>query len=260
MEDRKFVLCVGAQKSGTTWLCGYVDQFKAANIGIMKEYHVWDSLYSDDCAEFRISKNDLFRLTHEGTIKYNMQNVEGFYEDYFSSIFDWGFKLTGDFTPSYAALDTSTFLEIRERIKSMNAVPRVVFLMRDPAKRCWSAVNYFGGSDVDKAKVLRSKYSSRGYQFRTRYERTVSCLREAFEEEQLYFGFYESLFQKRSIERLSHFLGVQPKFDFAKKRMNPTDPYKKMPKSLYDEVRNYYQSTYDFCGEHFPETKSFWKY
>ena len=37
-----FVLNVGAQKSGTSWLRQTLLKLKFANLGFMKEYHIWD--------------------------------------------------------------------------------------------------------------------------------------------------------------------------------------------------------------------------
>ena len=48
-----FVLGLGAQKAGTSWLHRTLSKNDNVNLGFEKEYHVWDYVFSDLCANFK---------------------------------------------------------------------------------------------------------------------------------------------------------------------------------------------------------------
>ena len=50
---RTFVLGVGAQKAGTTWLHSYIASNATAHMGFTKEYHIWDAVHSPLCKNFK---------------------------------------------------------------------------------------------------------------------------------------------------------------------------------------------------------------
>lgn len=49
-------------------------------------------------------------------------------------------RLTGDITPSYSGLSAATLAEIRDGMATRGVPTRVVFMMRDPVERSWSAL------------------------------------------------------------------------------------------------------------------------
>ena len=51
-----FVLGVGAQKAGTTWLHEYLASLPEVDLGFMKEYHVFDQNYVRDTTPGRKKK------------------------------------------------------------------------------------------------------------------------------------------------------------------------------------------------------------
>ena len=42
---KTFILGIGAQKAGTSWLHQYINNDQRANLGQMKEYHYWNSIF-----------------------------------------------------------------------------------------------------------------------------------------------------------------------------------------------------------------------
>ena len=116
MNERTFVLGVGAQKAGTTWLHSYVASSANANMGFTKEYHIWDAVCSPLCNNFRLHKHQLSKLNTLNYLRYCMQEIPGFYEGYFNSIFNSGAKITGDITPSYSVLTEGDFHKIKDKI------------------------------------------------------------------------------------------------------------------------------------------------
>jgi hypothetical protein len=267
---RIFILGVGAQKSGTTWLSAYIRRDKRANLGDCKEYHVWDALYSssdEERARFRVRKRHLFRALARGRfrvplIQYRMQSKEGYYEDYFRAIFDRGFQITGDITPSYAALTSDQMGLVRKKILDTGAEIKVVFLMRDPVERCWSAVRMMKKvretrlSDVD---ALKSLYATDRFQLRTRYEVTCENLLKAFKREELYFGLYESMFEPSNMRALSEFLLLPVDMSFIQHKENASPKAEVIPEDLRQEIKRFYSDTYDYCFSRFPEARVYWE-
>lgn len=260
-DNNIFVLGVGAQKAGTTWLYSYIDRVACANMGFQKEYHIWDAVYSDLCSAFVVPRKKLPQLPRDAHMRFCMQNLPGFYESYFKDIFDNGFSITGDITPSYAVLTRSQLQRIRKRVLSTGAKVRCVYLMRDPVERCWSAVrmqlrkNQIAGSEEN---ALARLYATPQYQFRTRYERVCENLKNVFPENELFFGFYENLFTDEEITRLSNFIGVDPFLDQKEKRVNVSAKSSVISPSLFAKVREFYSETYRYCNKNFPRGTALW--
>lgn len=261
-NERTFVLGVGAQKAGTTWLHSYIAANANANMGICKEYHIWDAVSAKLCENFKVSARSLVRLNRVSYIRYGMQKIPGFYEAYFNSIFKSGAEITGDITPSYSVLTGDDFYKLKDRIKLTGAKVRCVFLMRDPVERCWSAVRMElrnQNKSDDEERLLERRYSSEQFQFRTRYEVVCERLRNVFEEEELYFGFYETMFDDGELERISKFLSVPVSYEQRNKKVNASPKKSQISIALRKEIQGFYSDTYDYCFERFEETKLIWK-
>lgn len=72
MKKPIFLLGVGAQKAGTTLLYDYIKNDPNSNLGILKEYHIWDALYKADLCSNFISK-DLNSISMKSKIRHQMQ-------------------------------------------------------------------------------------------------------------------------------------------------------------------------------------------
>lgn len=248
-----FVLGVGAQKSGTTWLHKYLSINVNVNFGARKEYHIFDYLYIKNCKGFVASKDDKLR--------HRLQNEEGAYEEYFSSLICNKVNITGDITPSYAGLPADCFRLIRSKIESSGFDLKVVFLMRDPFERCWSAVRMLRKREkieLSELDQLKAAYRSDNFIFRTAYNRTIEALETAFTKEQIYYGIYEELFSDQRIEEISKFIGVPFRPEFSSKKWNVSPKLSDAPVALKNEIKKFYSEVYEFCFERFPQTKSLW--
>lgn len=265
---KTFVLGLGAQKAGTTWLHEYLNAFDFSNFGLHKEYHVWDALFSDDCEEFKVTPSMLVEqesgalIANDASIlRYSMQNFKGVYESYFANLLNENKWLTGDITPAYACLNSEQLFYIKSRIESMGMQVKVVFLMRDPFERCWSAVRMFkrnqnlSGSDDDYLKQL---YRTNAFRFRTTYQETIAALEQVFDIEDVFYGFYENLFTKNSIESLSRFLCVTPNFAAIGQHYNISPKSETCRTDLQNEVVSFYQDVYAYCNKRFPVTQELW--
>lgn len=53
-EKPIFLLGVGTQKSGTSWLYTQLQKSPETNMGLLKEYHIWDALFIDHFSHFAV--------------------------------------------------------------------------------------------------------------------------------------------------------------------------------------------------------------
>lgn len=260
-----FVLGVGAQKGGTTWLRRQLQKDPHSNMGCKKEYHIWDAIYVDHSKGYFASpkKKELpiraFRRL--------MQTQKGIYEAYFQSLITKRIRLTGDITPAYACLNESHFVHVKQLLDDAGFAVKVVFLMRDPVDRNWSSLRMRQRergkrgreiSDSELIGMFPSFYSDPANVDRTRYDRTVRALRNAFDEDDIYFGIYENLFSKDQIGLLSKFLGADLSRADVSERVNSSKPLA-LPEEERMACRQYFSEVYDFCFREFPQTRQLWK-
>ncbi len=233
-------------------------------MGFLKEYHVWDALLSPLAKEF-IVKNTKGEDGSE-TLRRLMQSVGGVYEKYFLNLIDEKVRWTGDITPSYAMLKAKDFIFIKKRLELTGFSVKVIFLMRDPVERNWSALRMHQRqmqskgmtiNDESLPQIFENYYKSPPVEARTRYDQTVTALRSSFAETDLYLGFYETLFSEKSMADLSEFLGLDiSQADFSEKihasKVIPLSP------ELRASCRDFYADVYSYCDRQFPLTRQLW--
>jgi Sulfotransferase family len=268
-KPKTFVLGVGAQKAGTTWLHAYLNSYACSDFGMHKEYHIWDAVYSELCAEFKVTPEMLVEpagtelmASNPNALRYAMQNFPGVYEGYFSSLIASDSKwITGDITPAYASLTRDALLQVKQRIESAGMAVKVVFLMRDPFERCWSAVRMYkrtaalAGSDED---CLEQNYRSDQFNFRSSYHKTIQALESVFPPDAIFYGFYENLFTEATLDRLSRFLGIPAHYAVIDQSLNASPKSEPCRSDLRQEVMHYYADVYAFCQKRFPEVRELW--
>lgn len=176
MDKKIFVLGVGCQKGGTSWLNRYLRLHPSSKLGIMKEYHVFDALYVKGCGNWYL--NAVKNADTDGKSKLRTQLIEDSeaYFDYFANLLETSGKaFTADITPSYAGLPTHALKLIKEGFEKRGITVKVVFLMRDPFERVFSycrkgirnnKLNY-GDNEYLEQESLLNNYATPGCEFRT---------------------------------------------------------------------------------------------
>ena len=268
-ESKKntFVLGVGAPKTGTTWLYSYLKESKHANLGCLKEYHVWDAKFIGLCDRYNEKLRRFWRRRFS-FVRYLMQNYQGFYEYYFKSLVSGSANITADITPAYCGLSVSNLSMLKAKLEQAGFDVKVVFLMRDPVDRCWSTTRMRIRTLTEKGEVVDGRganqifkgfFSSDIHEFRTRYENTVKNLNQVFSPSDIYYGVYEEMFEPCNIESLSRFLGIEfsPEHSGVIKNASPNDAI--LDEDLIEQCKSYYFDTYAFCNEEFPQTRTLWR-
>jgi hypothetical protein len=268
---RTFVLGVGAQKSGTTWLSKHLDQSKNYIKGLVKEYHLFDALYLEKYS-FRQVGSITSRLKVHTNVKdesvflKNVETMMGFYQDeknyfdYFDYILKKDTDFTADVTPSYSGLTSNLLANIKKEFNQRGIAVKIVFLMREPISRLESAIKMGirrkGGrlreiSGMEMARKMHEQLNSHYDLLRSNYSYTCQQIDQAFPDNEIFYGFYETLFSEREIKRLSSFLNMLPKEFDAETIFNSTPKLFKYPLADVNKFRENVQDRYQFVSERF---------
>lgn len=248
-------------------------------MGAIKEYHVWDVLRVPELAYFS-PLNVTARA--KALVRWVMgQNMTGIrlrrrfcrdpesYFEYFAALLNQnGIRLTGDITPSYSALPAATLREINEGFLRRDIPVKVIFMMRDPVERCHSALSMYRrerlsreGATLSESEddAIREYAISTDAQLRTRYDRTLEAIEEIFSAEQVFIGFYETIFEVDEVKRLSAFLGLEPDLEFVNQKVNVSPRAQTLTPETKSFLRQEFAPVYETCARRFPITKEIWQ-
>lgn len=178
----KFLLNVGAEKAGTTWLYEYFKQHPDYhNLG--KELNL-------------IQRDDLVPTAAD------VSQYKADLSLYFKHVSEIN-KVTGDFT-HYEGSTENVYRLIKQGLAQYDIEVVPVYIMRDPIKRAWSAWNMLGGGhDFDMAvpaQFITTNYLS------CKYKETIQALNSVFAKP-LYF-FYEDFFKQEHVDTICDALEI----------------------------------------------------
>lgn len=278
-----FVLGVGAQKAGTTWLHAYLSQSRETDMGLAKEYHIWDGLTVPEFSEFdvRLKRFVLRRRARDlrnrvtgqqrekDFLRRDMQKDPEYYFDYFAELLEkHDTRITGDITPSYSALSAQTLSQIRNGFSKRGITTKIIFLMRDPVDRCLSAIRMYRRKGLSKQGVditmtsegaLKAYIESRQAHLRTHYHHTLEAVSNVFDAVDIYVGVYETMFHREEFDRLNEFLGLDGDYSFAAEHFNVTEKTSALDPDLLQEAARAFAPVYEYCFARYPELKDHWR-
>lgn len=177
----KFLLCVGAEKAGTTWLYEYFRNHPE---------------YYDLGKELNIVQRDDLVPCLEDVEEYRKD-----LETFFRKVSRVN-QVTGDFT-HYEGSSENLFRIIKNGLLKYDIEVVPVYIMRDPIMRAWSAWNMLGGgsSKMSKAPMFIMKNH-----LASKYKETIQALDSVFSQP-LYF-FYEDLFKQENMDQICDALEI----------------------------------------------------
>ena len=194
--DKKFILHVGTQKTGTSWLYDY---FRSRG-------------------DVRLGPKECDILNHWTLPRYRRSwkselPTPQLYVDFFADkLARRGVLATGDFTPEYAALSVRTLSFIKREFEKRGVEVAPIFIMRDPVDRLRSMASMLLTADKERASKERVLLGMRRLcrspldKTYSDYATTISNLEAVFGE--AYIGFYEDLFTEESLRSLCEFVGL----------------------------------------------------
>jgi len=240
---KTFLLCVGSERCGTSWLYNFIKQLEGVNLGDFKEYHFFDSL---NIPEFKYyadmnKKHDIFYKFYE-----NDKN----YFDYFKNILNDN-SLTGDFSPGYSALPENVLLNIKETFNKLNVDVKTILLFRDPISRHISATNmrikreHIKLSDQEYNDLLIKNMQDEVFKIHSSYIESHIKFIKIFKNNHKTIK-YENLFQENTINGLCNFLNlniIKPNFNI---KINDSEYNNNIYDNTFKSLKDYYKKEINF--------------
>ncbi len=157
-------------------------------------------------------------------------------------------KICGEITPSYSCLTRDGFALMKRLLN-----PRVVFIMRDPLDRFWSAIRMSSRDAIGDGTALESLLDSPGHWARSDYATTIQLLDDVFGPRNVLYLFYENLMSTASMTRLAGFLGINESWPYDLHHKSRVGRRLDAPNALYDVPLRKLQPIYRFVRERFGE-------
>lgn len=229
-------LGIGATRSGTTWLDQNLRHHPQIFLPPIKELHYFDLqrpqarlTYPAKSVVPEMGSRAVYRRHLKIRTKHHLKSIlSGEFEssalawdyvyflrrrsdDWYASLFDFSAgKVAGEITPSYGILDTDYVAEIHELMPGT----KIIFLMRNPIHRTWSAaVNAVAARcpiDAVPDDHFIKAFNRKSSRLRDNYIRTIDNWRKFYPENQFFLGFLDDI-SERPVEfmrGLYSFLGV----------------------------------------------------
>ncbi|MEA1953753.1 MAG: sulfotransferase [Campylobacterota bacterium] len=276
-DDKTFICGIGAQKAGTSFLADYLYQHPEFMMSPLKELHYFDVKFlPETCSGFETRFiNSISRIT-QGFISNNKVSLERLFalikrieasreNDYriFFNYFVQNKHLAfGEITPSYSMLNKEHFAYIA----SIYPKHKFIFLLRNPADRFWSQINYDLESthkNDNPLELIDKCFKKENYILRSNYERTIKELLSVVDKSNVCIEFYENIFSKKSeetIAKISEFIGINfyPELLNSKKKVNTTSYKASLTENYRLKIINNLQNTYKYIIEEYDAPES-WK-
>lgn len=221
-------LCIGAQKAGTTWLYQNLRQHPQIWLPPIKEIHYFDRGRRPEILSL-VSRNRSLRLREYRQLKqmkrHLLQQPEAWrwYWDFLvrSRNPEWyenlfrpnHHQLSGDITPRYATLPREQVGEIYRLMPNA----KIIYLLRNPISRAWSAAAmYFQnveGKTLDQVSdtTIMDVLDRPARAIHAEYLDHLNAWESYFPRDQFFVGFFEQI-QEQPVElwqSICRFLSVE---------------------------------------------------
>ena len=213
----RFLMGVGAEKAGTSWLHRRLVQHPDVWTPPHKEIHYFDQLYAGIGTGFRRGKYGALRKALETTpwedlaapgrlARLRWLALQALVVDpddeWYLSLFAGAsheYAVVGEITPAYGVIGIEGFRHMARLLPDA----RIVFLMRHPVDRLWSATRYFAANHPE-SPLMRSPESMVAFAMRpnnlakSRYQVTIDNIAATFPDDHALYGFYEDIFDSEA--------------------------------------------------------------
>lgn len=270
MAHGTFILGLGGQKCGSSWIRAYLHRQPTADFGRLGEYQVWESDLGGVFARYKVArpaplerlrggiKRRLGAAEPAAVLRWRMQADRTQYFAYFAErLAAQRIRLTGDITPSYAALDSKTLARIRDGMAAHGIETRIIFAMRDPVERLRSHLNMDRAKGYTQAD-LAAFYATDEAEARSRYDRTLDTITAVFPPEAVHLCLFETLFTPDGITALAEFAGVAADTEAGAERVNARSGSAPVDAALSADIARHYAPVYTRVAEVFPQISELW--
>ena len=260
-SEATFLLGVGAQKAGTSWLHDQLQRRNDVDFGFLKEYHVFDALELERFASFRPKRPSPLKWRTWRRARF-IANPERYFDYFASRLKPARIRLTGDITPSYAGLSTESYRRIEQAFSQRGVQTRAVFIMRDPVERFLSQQRMqlrkrglltpeHEIEHLNKASLKLLKRDSP----RNDYPATLDALRDGFAASQVFIGLYETLFTADNHRALCRCLNIPEQTPNGSHRVNASQATTSVPAELLQRLGRHFAPLVTAVQERCPDLK-----
>lgn len=262
-ESKTFLLGVGAQKTGTSWLYRYFSHRDDVYMSPIKELHFFDEKHCGDVgARTPRERLEIARAKFkEAPTRGNREMVRAFedlsafngsgeaYRNFFRKRVPEGITRFGEITPSYALLPREGFAEIAQLFRDV----RLIFIMRDPVERFYSHIRYVSGKRPPQAywQKIETHFDDPGFVGRSSYQNTIMAMESVFGDNKILYLFYETMFSDETVRAICDFAGLKYVPANVGKVVRPSAPRQELPPELERRLRDKFQPTYAYCRDRF---------
>lgn len=224
-----YFVCIGAQKSGTTWLAHMLAHHPDIFITPVKELHYFDTVHGQSHHLNPDRKRSRYRKYFQRMATQwrrfpDHQRQWGWWRHYMSTPMDddWyarlfaphfrtGARFAGEATPEYATLGTGAL----HHIKRLAPDARLLFIMRNPVNRAWSGLLHYGRRhNINPAALsgtaLHELLDIPWLKTFGDYSQTLQDMYAVFPLDQIHIEYFELIHQDRfaALERICRFIGT----------------------------------------------------
>lgn len=276
-------LCIGAQRSGTSWLENSLKHHHEIWTPPIKELHYFDCTQRGTIGHdkrwqrywihlrYRFLKTgaDIIHLRYHPKntfwdIKYFLspkRGLDGWYFSLFSDAKDN--QICGEITPAYAILPEVTIKHIADLFPDL----KIIFIMRNPIERTWSAIALHYQLRKEKLDQisLDQLYKDIGMPHisgRSDFRTTITKWEKYFPKEQIFYGYFDEIKENPQglLKHICNFLEVNNDKSIVEniisKPINSMPGSKvSMPKEIREELTNLYIDQLKWLAQRFPESK-----
>ena len=245
-SQKVFVLGVGAQKAGTSWLHYQLASRADTDFGFLKEYHIFDAVCHPEYECFRPKRHAPWKWRTWRRSRF-INKPERYFNYFSEKLKRKNILLTGDITPSYACLTPKTYQLIRYEFEKRKILVRAVFLMRDPIERFLSQqrmqLRKMGKlSPEHESDYLREasiKLLNRNC-LRSNYPETIDSLRSGLKINEIFLGLYETMFSNSEYNRLCNFLDIKMDIPNTSERINASPATTRVPDDVMIQLGKHF--------------------
>jgi hypothetical protein len=270
-----FILGVGAQKAGTTWLHTQLSSHRHFSTAKAKEWHYWDRWQNLDSLQLSsdIQRREQFFGVEPGA---DFADHDAYFERVtrFKRVLGvrtnpW--EIRADLTPAYSGLSRGVFRAIQEGFDAYGVKYRVIFMARDPLSRVISAFqmyerrgarsNQSNNSKTSNERDLRAVHfaESWGCYFRTRYDLTIQNLKAVFPSDRVKVAVTEALGDENYARKVAQFLGVSLNAGNFRDKVNAAQSTLGVSAEAEKAIAESYRETYEFMANNFPALQNSWR-
>ena len=268
-KTKNFILCLGASRSGTTWLYHYLKSINGCDLGIRKEYNALSKIYNLEILDVPLIKPKVNsalaqRITLNHKQLETMSNSLEQYARYFENLLRKDIWLTGDISPGYLSINTEQLNEVFQEFSKKGVLLKVCVFFRDPIDRLISFLNFTKKkrqAPINTVISINDTFIERASKFeavyRTDYASTILNVINAIPGNDAFLYPYESLFSDPGIEALSQWLGVEPRYEMIHEQINKrrANMFEDIEAKDIDKLRALYEGQYTFCRDFFRQQK-----